>query len=148
MKKNYTRLPLDQPNPAFKGEITIWLPLLNVRVGSNHKQTPRIPAVVDSGSHCCIFRADLAEYLGLDLKKGIEGTMGGVSQGMKEPVYYHRVKLYVESDWVLDIMAGFIKKLSVAGILGRNGFFDNFKVKFDQSLTPHILEIERIEKLQ
>ena len=148
MKKNYTRLPLDQTNPAFTGETTTWLPLLNVRVGFNHKQTPRIPAIVDSGSQCCLFRAGLAEYLGIDLKKGIEGTMGGLSHGMREPVFYHHVKLYVESDWVIDITAGFIKKLSVAGILGRNGFFDNFKVGFDQSLTPPIVEIERIEKPQ
>ncbi len=74
--------------------------------------------------------------------------MGGLSHGMREPVFYHQVKLYVESDWVIDITAGFIKKLSVAGILGRNGFFDNFKVGFDQSLTPPIVEIERIEKPQ
>jgi hypothetical protein len=139
---------LDQPNPAFKGETTTWLPLLNVRVGINHKQTPRIPAVADSGSQCCLFRADLAEYLGIDLKRGIEGTMGGLSHGMREPVFYHKVKLYVESDWIIDVTAGFIKKLSVAGILGRNGFFDNFKVKFDQSMTPPIVEIEKIEKLQ
>jgi hypothetical protein len=148
VKKNYTRLPLDRPNPAFKGEMTAWLPLLSVRVGFNHKQTPRIPAVVDSGSQCCLFKADLAEYLGMDLKSGIEGSMGGLSHGMREPVYYHTVKLYVESDWVIDITAGFIKKLSVAGLLGRNGFFDNFKVRFDQSLIPPILEIEKIDKLQ
>jgi hypothetical protein len=148
VKKNYTRLPLDRPNPAFKGEMTTWLPLLNVRVGFNHKQTPRIPAIVDSGSQCCLSKADLAEYLGIDLKGGLEGTMGGLSHGMREPVYYHDVKLYVESDWVIDITAGFIKKLSVAGLLGRNGFFDNFKVRFDQSMTPSILEIEKIEKPQ
>ena len=74
--------------------------------------------------------------------------MGGLSHGMREPVYYHEVKLYIESDWVIDITAGFIKRLSIAGILGRNGFFDNFKVKFDQSMTPSVLEIERIDKLQ
>jgi len=79
VKKNYTRLPLDQTNPAFTRETTTWLPLLNVRVGFNHKQTPRIPAIVDSGSQCCLFRAGLAEYLGIDVKKGIEGTMGGLS---------------------------------------------------------------------
>ena len=148
MKKSYIRLPLDQPNPASKNETSTWLPLLRVRVGWNHKQTPRIPAIVDSGSQCCLFRADVAEYLGIDLKQGVEGTMGGISHGMKESVFYHRVQLYVESDWVIDVTAGFIKRLSVAGILGRNGFFDNFRVLFDQSTTPPALDIERINQIQ
>ena len=93
-------------------------------------------------------KADVGEYLGIDIKKGIADTIGGLSQGMAEPVFYHKVNLYVESDWVVDITAGFVKKLSVAGILGRNGFFDNFKVRFDQSMHPPIVEIERIEKMQ
>ncbi len=114
MKKSYTRVPIDQPNPAFKNETATWLPLLNVRVGYNHKQTPRIPAVIDSGSHCCLFRADIGEYLGINIREGIESTMGGLSQRMREPVYYHKIRLYVESDWIIDITAGFIKKLSVA----------------------------------
>jgi len=74
--------------------------------------------------------------------------MGGLSHGMKEPVFYHKIKLYIESDWIIDVTAGFIKKLSVAAILGRNGFFDNFKVQFDQSNTPPFMEIERIEEPQ
>jgi hypothetical protein len=148
VKKNYTRVPLDQPNPAFKNETATWLPLLNVRVSWNHKQTPRIPAVVDSGSQCCLFRADIGEYLGIDVKNGIEDVIGGLSQGMREPVFYHKVKLYIESDWIIDVTAGFVKKLSVAGILGRNGFFDNFRARFDHSGVPPIVEIERIEKIQ
>jgi hypothetical protein len=67
---------------------------------------------------------------------------------MNEPVFYHKLRLYVESNWVIDITAGFVKKLSVAGILGRNGFFDNFKVRFDHSSHPPIFELERIEKIQ
>ena len=77
VKKSYTRVPLDRPNPAFKSETAIWIPLLNVRVGTSHAQTPKIPVVVDSGSQCCLFRTDVAEYLGIDVSKGIEDTMGG-----------------------------------------------------------------------
>lgn len=146
MKKGYTRVPLDGASPAFKNETTVWLPLLNVRVGCNHKQTPRVPAVVDSGSQCCLFKTDVAEYLGIDVKKGIEDTIGGLSQGMREPVYYHKVRIYVESDWVVDVMAGFVKKLSVAGILGRNGFFENFKVRFDHSVHLQLLRLRESRK--
>lgn len=148
MKKSYTRVPIDNPSPAFKGVTAMWLPLLSVRVSHNHKQTPRLPAIVDSGSQCCLFRADVAEYLNIDVKRGIEDTVGGLSQGMREPVYYHKIKLYIESDWIIDVTAGFVKKLSVAGILGRDGFFDNFRAKFDHSSNPPVLEVERIERIQ
>ena len=74
--------------------------------------------------------------------------IGGLSHGMKEPVFYHKVRLYIEADWIIDVTAGFIKKLSVAAILGRNGFFDSFKVSFDHSYNPPVFDIDRIEKLQ
>jgi hypothetical protein len=65
VKKNYTRVPVDQPNPIARHETAIWLPLLSIRVCWNHKQTPRIPVVLDSGSQYCLFRADIAGFLGL-----------------------------------------------------------------------------------
>ena len=148
MKKKYTGLPLDTPNSAFKNENTIWTPMLNVRVGWRHKQTPRFPAVVDSGSPYCLFKASVGGYLGIDVANGIESTIYGISHGMSEPVYFHRVRVFVEADWVIDVMAGFVKKLSVAGILGRNGFFDHFKVNFDHSAIPPIVEVEKIPTVQ
>jgi hypothetical protein len=148
VRKIYTRLPLENPNPAFKNETAVWVPLLQVRACWNHKQTPRIPAVVDSGSQCCLLRFDIGEYLGIDIKQGVEDMIGGLSHGMKEPVFYHKVRLYIEADWIIDVTAGFIKKLSVAAILGRNGFFDSFKVSFDHSYNPPVFDIDRIEKLQ
>lgn len=148
MKKNYTRLPLDQPHPAFKKETAAWMPMLQVRVGHNHRQTPRIAAVVDSGSPYCFFQSNVGEYLGIDVEHGIEHFVGGITKGAPEPVYFHKVQIYVEADWIVNVMAGFCKKLSVAAILGRNGFFDNFYVRFDHSSNPPVLEINKIEHIQ
>lgn len=147
MKKKYTRLPVDQPHPAFKGEVALWTPMLNVRVGREHKQTPRFPAVVDSGSPYCLFKSSVAEFLGIEVSKGIESIIYGIN-GVAEPVFFHRVKIYIELDWIIEVTAGFCKKLAVAGILGRNGFFDNFVVRFDHSSAPPIVEVSRIEKIQ
>src|ERR1700693_5402938 len=122
--------------------------MLSVRVGHGHNQTPSFFAVVDSGSPWCLFKSDVAAILGIDWQKGIEESIGGITQTTPEPVYFHRVKIYVESDWIVDVMAGFCKKLAVTGILGRNGFFENFYVKFDHSLKPPELEINKIEKIQ
>lgn len=122
MRKKYTRFPLDQPHPAFKNERAVWLPVLSVRVGRGHAQTPRIPAVVDSGSPYCMFHASVADYLGIDLAKGIEHFVGGIISDPKEPIYFHKVKIYVELDWVIEVMAGFVKKTRGYGHIGAGWF--------------------------
>jgi len=152
--KTYTKFPLDLPpdktHPIHGTEGVVWVPTLKVRVAKlkAHVQTMRFDVVVDSGSPCCLFKTDLADFLGIDLKSGEVDSMGGVVQGITEPVYFHKVRIFVESDWVIEVKAGFMKKLSVNGILGRNGFFDKFQVRFDHSVTPHQFEITKIERPQ
>ena len=145
MKRQYTGFPIQ--NPKLKGEDKLWLPILNVRLGKGfNKKTPLFPAVVDSGSPYCLFRADLAQFLGIDLSAGTESQIGGIIAGPQEAIYFHQVKLYVENNWMIDITAGFIKKLSVTAILGRRDFFDNFKILFDQTVIPSTVEITKIER--
>ncbi len=126
----------------------MWLPMVFVRVGRGHVETPRFLAVVDSGSPYCIFKAEVGSYIGLDVASGIEHAIGGIIHGPQEPIYFHRVRICVEMDWVIEVMAGFVKKLAVTGILGRNGFFHNFHVRFDHSTKPPEIEIKKIEPSQ
>lgn len=146
VRKQYSSFPLDEINPAFPDENEMYWPTLMVRVGISHQQTPRLPAVVDSGSPWCIFRSDVGRYLGIEVPSGKRHKMGGVISGGTEPIYFHKVRIYIEQDWVIDVMAGFSDKLSLAAILGRSGFFDNFHVCFDHSIKPPILQIDRIQK--
>lgn len=98
MRKPYTRFPLDNPHPAFKGEKAIWEPRLMVRVGKGHARTPRFLAVIDSGSPYCMFQAEVGELVGLEVDKGEEDVVGGIIRGLQEPIYFHKVKIYVEMD--------------------------------------------------
>ncbi len=146
MRKQYSSFPLDEINPAFPDEKEMYWPTLMVRVGRLHQQTPRLPAVVDSGSPWCIFRSDVGRFLGIDVHSGKRHKMGGVISGVTDAIYFHKVKIYIEQEWVIEVMAGFSDKLSLAGILGRDGFFDNFHVYFDHSGKPPVLQIDRIQK--
>jgi len=149
LRKPYTRFPVDNPGPALKGEKSIWEPMLLVRLALGRRAaTPRFRAVVDSGSPFCIFKADIAQLLGIDFEKGEQDNIGGIIAGPREPIYFHNVNIYVETDWMIPVRAGFMKKLHANGILGRNGFFDNFHVHFDHSVFPSVVEIKRIEKPQ
>lgn len=145
MRRPYTAWPLDKPNPELRGATKVWTPVLKVRISSKHQSTPTLPAVVDSGSPYCLFKADVATYLHLDLKSGPEGSLGGIIGGPVEPIYFHQVNIVIENNWTISVWAGFMKKLSVAAILGRAGFFDRFFVTFDHSTSPPEVEINKIE---
>jgi hypothetical protein len=89
--------------------------------------------LVDSGADLCIFDAEIGEALGLDVKKGKPKEVFGV--GGKASVYYlHKVEIDV-GGWVYKIEAGFMHnvagRIMPYGIVGQNGFFDNFVIKFD-----------------
>ena len=84
MRKPYTGFPLDNPHPAFKNEKSVWEPQLRVRLANyKHATSPRFPAVVDSGSPYCMFRAEFADLLGLDLQSGAKSDIGGIIAGLR-----------------------------------------------------------------
>ena len=93
-------------------------------------------ALVDSGADFCVFPAEIAELLQIDLTAGEERHAGGVVAGERRPVYFHPIEIQVglRGDQVRrPIWAGFMPDLAENGhgILGRHGFFSGFSfVKF------------------
>ncbi len=82
-------------------------------------------ATVDSGSPRCYFHANIGEALGIDIKSGQKEDLGGVVGSFSE-AFCHKVNLVVLGN-IVSIIAAFSYTLTVAGILGRHGFFDNFR---------------------
>jgi hypothetical protein len=124
------------------------IPVLNVKVDYPAKHSPptkRFEAVVDSGSPFCFFQADIGKAIGIRIEDGVEGPLSGVVAGAATSAFFHDIGLHVGTD-IIRIKAGFCDQLAVAGILGRNGFFDNFMVTFDHSVVPPELEIQRIHR--
>jgi len=144
---NYKSYPVRIPDPAFPDDKFSWHPVLPVRLNypQKHNTTPSFEAFVDSGSPYCYFRTDIGRALGIKIGSGAQSALGGVIEGPRSPVFFHSVGLYVGAD-LIRIKAGFCETLSVGGILGRNGFFDNYKVTFDQSASPPCFELQRITK--
>lgn len=66
--------------------------------------------------------------------------------GGSQDVWFHRVVLYVGDD-ALHIKAAFAPNLPVAGLLGRAGFFEYFKITFDPTSDPPGLELDRTHKI-
>jgi hypothetical protein len=148
IRQPYKDVPNDKPNTLFPDRLR-WEPLLPVRLGYKHARSPRLFAYVDSGSPYCLFKADLATLVGLDPIKNplFIDNLSGVVDGPKDLAYFHKVIVYLEAGHRIEVIAGFSKKLNTAGILGRSGFFEQFKVTFDHSTDPPGLEIEKLPKV-
>lgn len=117
---------------------------LDISIALPHKGAPRtkrFEALVDSGATRCMFNAGIGRFIGLDIQSGdVEITQG---IGGQLSVYIHEIALYIPGGPV-NVRAAFAENLPVPGLLGMNGFFDNFIVTFDQSSL--VFEIERIHR--
>ncbi|MBI4160302.1 MAG: aspartyl protease family protein [Candidatus Yanofskybacteria bacterium] len=87
--------------------------------------------LVDSGADFCIFDAQIAEVLGIDVLRGDKQEVWGIT-GVGEPYYVHDVTLKV-GGWPYSVRVGFLPNIARMGygVVGQKGFFDIFVVKFD-----------------
>ncbi len=92
--------------------------------------------LVDSGSDRCIFSAEIAELLGIELTATENMVyIAGVVAGQRRPLYLHVVEIEVGENGgpAYSTLVGFMPDFSPSGqaLLGRRGFFDQFSfVKF------------------
>ncbi|MEK7227551.1 MAG: aspartyl protease family protein [Patescibacteria group bacterium] len=105
-------------------------PVIPVEVIHNGIGVP-YEVLVDSGADNCIFDAQIGEILGVDIEKGEKAFVSGIT-GSPEPYYIHPVIIKV-GGWEYKIKAGFKPNTSKLnyGVVGQNGFFDIFVIKFD-----------------
>jgi hypothetical protein len=140
----YKIAPLKVEHPAYPSEDSIWMPMLPVCVSYGHgAKTPRIEALIDSGSQDTLFHSSIGRSLHIPIEKGPRFDIGGIAKGVKISVYYHDIRLWIGAE-VVKIKVGFCEEMSVSAILGRKGFFEHYRVTFDPSATPPGFEIERI----
>lgn len=124
-----------------------WHAALAVQLAAPDKSrvfTRPFEALVDSGSSICLFTSQLARVLGLSLEGGERAFTVGVS-GERSVIYYHHLLLRVAGE-VLRVRAAFSAHLPLPGLLGRSGFFDNFRILFDPTSDPAGMELERVYK--
>ena len=98
---------------------------------------------MDTGASKCIFHSSIGRGIGFEIEKGEEDQTVGIS-GRPTTIFLHDVSLYIPGGHVFKIRAGFTEELPMAGILGRKGFFEHFKVLFDPSGNTPGFEIDRI----
>lgn len=106
----------------------------------NNKVTYDTYALVDSGADYCSFPTYVGTRIGLDVKSVPPGKMKGIAG--KVDAWYHDIQIVLRRN-IIDVKAAFIDDLPAA-ILGRNGFFETYKVIICHS--ERYLELKNINK--
>lgn len=124
MKFPYFKLP--DPDKTKKFLIFPWIP---VSINANDKSRTFL-MLVDSGADTCIFDRDIADFLGINIFKGKKVKTGGI--GGNALIYYFDNIFINVGGKEIKIRCGFINGNliggKIGGLLGREGFFQNFKV--------------------
>ena len=118
---------------------------MRVQLSNPAKHSPpcrKFEAMIDSGAAICIFHSDVANAIGLRIAQGELSETIGIS-GAKTAIYLHNVSLHVPGGFMFKIRAGFTDEVPIAGLLGRIGFFEHFKITFDPSSVPPGFDLER-----
>src|SRR5437870_11795285 len=117
------------PNHAVPRKRWIKRPMLQVTLfnGTTHQQ---IVCLLDSGADECLFHASIGRSLGFDLESGTHKIFDGISGSIE--AYVHPVEIQIQDfPERLKIEAAFTESDGVHAILGRAGFFENFKIRFE-----------------
>lgn len=126
MKFSYKAIELppgERREFLLKPIVPIWL--------FHKKSFIRLEALIDSGADFTVFHSEVAQALNIVWKKGIPHVFYGIT-GSKGTVYFHSLSFKI-GKWTKKISCGFSNDLSEEsyGILGQEGFFENFKIAFD-----------------
>lgn len=126
MKFPYLKLPpLD---PKFK-----WIARPYIRIRVSGSKASRVGyALIDSGADRSLFNTQIAQIIGLDLTDSPSENFGGIEGGsIKAKLHMVSVQVIGMNEEV-EILAGFTDSTGVSAILGQDGFFDNFRIKFEK----------------
>ncbi len=121
------------------------LPIVSV-IFTNPQNRKRVEVhcLIDSGADDVFLSMEAAKALGVDVRKGSTKEYQGITS-VPVLAHEHTLLMTVEHDThQFSVACSFLSDLPVAGLLGQNGFFDNYKVVFKR--YKNIFELTPIEE--
>ncbi len=96
------------------------------------KDSKNFDALVDSGADCSLFNIQVAEVLGIDLSNARPARFTGIS-GQIDGYRLEKIKIKVDGlNKSVEIPVCFIKSPTVSLLLGQEGFFDQYRIRFEK----------------
>lgn len=127
MKFRYIKFPSADPKRKW-----ISRPLIPIQI-QGPKGKWEGYALIDSGADRSLFHFEIGKIIGLDISNGEIEYFGGIG-GARIPAYLHLIKIQILGlSETISITAGFTDSPGVAAILGQEGFFDAYRVKFERN---------------
>lgn len=130
MNFRYRKFPIDPNNCPFSEKKSSLRPVIQINF-ENPKGNFGYFVLIDSGADYCLFHASIGEQLGLDIKKGKALTFFGTS-GEPQKAYFHKISFKIGGhDHVAEVGFSYEMEGLAYGILGQDGFFNKWTVKFE-----------------
>lgn len=132
MNLRYQKYQVDPNNCPFPQKKSTLRPVIQLVFPSKNGEF-RYLALVDSGADYCLFHSIVGQRLGINIKSGKCLTFTGTS-GHPQHAYFHKVSFLIGGiEHVCE--AGFSDEMEKLpyGLLGQDGFFDKWNVKFEYS---------------
>ena len=101
----------------------------------------RLPVLLDSGADACVLPLNLATTLGLDVLRLPKAFTNGVGS-QANVTYYDKLNFDLGSGIVFSAYVGFTQGMDAIGLglLGQDGFFDQYHVEFRHSQGTFTVE--------
>lgn len=126
----YKKFPVDLQNCLFPQKKSSLRPVIQIDLDSPNGQFGYF-VLIDSGADYCMFHASIGERLGLDIKKGDSLTFFGTS-GHPQKAYFHKVSFKIGGhEHGCSVGFSYDMENLAYGLLGQDGFFDKWHVKFE-----------------
>lgn len=126
MKYKYTSFYPPEKTVRF-----IKKPIISIEVfGSDDSK--KFDALLDSGADSSLFNIEIAEVLNIDLSNAKPAKFTGIS-GHINGYRIEKIKIKVDGFVeVVEIPVCFVDSPSVGLLLGQEGFFDLYRIKFEK----------------
>ncbi|OGM77332.1 hypothetical protein A2188_01120 [Candidatus Woesebacteria bacterium RIFOXYA1_FULL_43_9] len=130
MDFEYKKFPTNLNNCPFPGKKSSLRPVIQIDFETKKGKFGYL-ALIDSGADYCMFHALVGEELGLDIKSGRLLTFFGTS-GEPQKAYFHKVTFSIGGhSHTCEVGFSYDLEKLAYGLLGQDGFFDKWIVKFE-----------------
>ena len=138
MKFPYVKFPSADPKRKWISRPLIPIKLIGLR--GNWEGY----ALIDSGADRSLFNMAIAEEIEVNFEKDLLENFSGIEGGILK-ARLSKVKLQIiDMEETIEIIAGFVDSPHISAILGQDGFFDSFRIKFERD--HNIFEITPVSK--
>lgn len=130
MNFRYRKFPIDPNNCPFPEKRSSLRPVIQIDFDNSNSGFSYL-VLIDSGADYCLFHASIGEQLGLDIKRGTPLTFFGTS-GTPQKAYFHKITFKVGGhNHIANVGFSYEMDGLAYGILGQDGFFNKWIVKFE-----------------